>query len=180
MYNIILDRLPDNFNGYLIRTDFRIGIQITLAMNDVNLHSDEKIKVASELLFGNGKPNDKQLIEGIKWFLSGGEIKETSDTSGVRCFDFNQDNMLILSAFRTRYNIDLARVNMHWFEFVALLGDIGDCALSKIIDIRSVDISKMSGEQRNEYAKLKQTYELKPQISDDEKNALDDFESKLH
>lgn len=56
MFNIILDKLPDNFEGYLIRTDFRIGIQISLVLTDVNLHDDEKIKVAVRLLFGTGVP----------------------------------------------------------------------------------------------------------------------------
>ena len=40
MFNIMLDKLPSEFEGYLIRTDFRIGIQISQAIADVNLHDD--------------------------------------------------------------------------------------------------------------------------------------------
>ena len=43
MYNIMLDGLPDEYEGYLIRTDFRIGMQISEAMNDVNLAEPEKM-----------------------------------------------------------------------------------------------------------------------------------------
>ena len=30
MYNAMLDRLPEDYNGWLIRTDYRIGVQIQL------------------------------------------------------------------------------------------------------------------------------------------------------
>lgn len=65
MFNIILGKLPDNFEGYLIRTDFRIGIQISQALADVNLHDDEKIKVAAGLLFGEGLPGGT-VVSGVR------------------------------------------------------------------------------------------------------------------
>ncbi len=179
MFNIILDKLPDNFEGYLIRTDFRIGIQISLALTDVNLHDDEKIKVAVRLLFGAGVPAAEKAIMGVKWFLSGGEIKESSDSAETECFNFEQDSQEIFTAFRARYGIDLSRVTMHWFEFNAMLRDLGDCALTDIIKIRLTDISKMSGEQRNMLLKLQQKYAIRKELSDEERAALEEFEKQL-
>ena len=36
-FNILLDRLPDSYQGWLIRTDYRIGIQIALCLQDEEL-----------------------------------------------------------------------------------------------------------------------------------------------
>ncbi len=179
MFNIMLDKLPSEFEGYLIRTDFRIGIQISQAIADVNLHDDEKIAVAANLLFGAGKPGMDKIVSGIKWFLAGGNIKEQGECGEVVCFDFEEDSGGIYTAFRARYGIDLARVSIHWFEFVSMLGDLGDCSLTNIIKIRVADTSKMSGEQKNEYLRLQRKYAIKPKLSDEEIAAIEDFENKL-
>ncbi len=179
MFNIILDKLPDSFEGYLIRTDFRIGIQISQALADVNLHDDEKIKVAASLLFGAGIPTAEKAIMGVKWFLACGEIKESSEITEAECFNFEQDSQEIYTAFRARYGIDLSRVTMHWFEFSSMLRDLGDCALTDIVKIRLTDISKMSGEQRNTFLKLQQKYAIRKELSDEERAALEEFERQL-
>lgn len=180
MFNIILDRLPDNFEGYLIRTDFRIGIQISQALADVNLHDDEKIKVAVHLLFGFGAPALEKAVMGIKWFLASGEIMECSNIAETECFNFDQDSREIYTAFRARYGIDLSRVSLHWFEFTSMLRDLGDCALTDIIKIRLADISKMNGEQRNTFLKLQQKYAIRKELSDEERTILEEFEKQLY
>ncbi len=181
MYNIMLDGLPTEYEGYLIRTDFRIGMQISEALNDVNLAETEKMATAMRLLYGNGMPRDSGIAEaGLHWYMSGGAPDENSCSDGKPpTFDFEQDNRLVYSAFRARYAIDLTRERLHWFAFLAMLGDMGGCSLSDIIGIRGMDISKMSGEQQKHYAALQQRYRIKPQISDAERAALAEFESKL-
>ena len=62
MLNIILDGFPDEYEGYLIRTDFRVGMQISEALNDVDLAEPEKMMTALRLLYGNGIPPDLSLI----------------------------------------------------------------------------------------------------------------------
>ena len=37
MFNLLLDALPTEYEGYLIRTDYRIGIQISQALEDEEL-----------------------------------------------------------------------------------------------------------------------------------------------
>ena len=32
MYNFLLDSLPEDYEGYLLRTDYRVGIQISQAL----------------------------------------------------------------------------------------------------------------------------------------------------
>ena len=180
--NIMLDGMPTEYEGYLIRTDFRIGMQISEALNDVNLADPEKLMTAMDLLYGRGVPADFKVAEaGLRWFMRGGEEdeEEHSSESGIPTFDFEQDNRLVYSAFRARYGIDLTRERLHWFAFLAMLGDLGDCSLTNIMGIRSTDLSKLSGDQQRSYAALQQKYRIKPQMSDSEKAMLAEFESKI-
>ncbi len=74
MYNMLLDRYPTEYRGYLLRTDYRIGIQITLVLEDLDLEDDERMLKALELLYGYGIPDDIMLaINGLKWFMSCGK-----------------------------------------------------------------------------------------------------------
>lgn len=180
MYNIMLDGLPNEYEGYLIRTDFRIGMQISEALNDVNLAEAEQMTTAMRLLYGKGIPHDSSVAqEGLKWYMSGGEPSSCRHSDGKVTFDFEQDNRLVYSAFRARFGIDLTRDRLHWFAFLAMLSDLGGCSLSDIVDIRSADLSKMSGEQQKHYARLQERYRIKPQISDAELAAMAEFESRL-
>ena len=179
--NIMLDGLPTEYEGYLIRTDYRIGIQISEALNDVNLADPEKLAVAAELLFGRGAPSDSGIVhEAIRWFMSGGEPDEhKTAASAVPVFDFEQDNRRVYTAFRARYGVDLVRERLHWFAFLAMLGDIGECTLSNVMEIRGADLSKMTGEQLRYYTRAKERCALREPMSDAEKAAIADFEQKL-
>ena len=55
MFNMLLDRLPISYKGYLIRTDYRIGIQISLALDDPDLSDNDRVWVALSLLYGAGR-----------------------------------------------------------------------------------------------------------------------------
>ena len=146
MLNIILDGFPDEYEGYLIRTDFRVGMQISEALNDVDLAKPEKMMTALRLLYGNGIPPDSDVAEsGLRWFMAGGNPDEEHIPDGKPpTFDFEQDNRLLYSAFRARYGIDLTREGLHWFAFLAMPSDLGGCSLSDIIGIRTVPISPSS------------------------------------
>lgn len=183
MYNIILDKLPNEYMGYLIRSDFRIGIQISVCLSDVDLSEDERIINALLLLFGNGMPPFEIAYRGLIWFLSCGQKmgvnnEETdedlenyyasSDNDKTETLSFEQDIVFIYSAFRRTFNIDLARSSMHWFEFNALLNDIGECSLSNIIQIRTTKQKDIPKDKKSEFARLKRKYEIKKKVSQEE------------
>ena len=181
MLNVILDGFPEEYEGYLIRTDFRIGIQISEALNDVDLAEPEKMITAFRLLFGNGIPSDSSVAEnGLRWFMAGGNVDEEHIPDGKPpTFDFEQDNRLLYSAFKARYGIDLTRERLHWFAFLAMLGDIGGCSLSDIIGIRGTDLSKLSGEQRKQYAQMQERYRIKEKVSEADLARIAEFEEQL-
>lgn len=174
IYNIVLDRLPSEYKGYLIRTDFRIGIMINNCLSDNELTQEQRILSALSLLFGAGIPRDnngavdfKLAYSGLVWFLSCGqkeinfdEIDNKPANNEPDVMDFNQDIRYIYSAFVKCYNKDLCREKMHWFEFIALLNDISDCMMTSIIDIRTTDTKDIAKEHKNKFMKLKRKYEI--------------------
>lgn len=181
MLNVILDGFPEEYEGYLIRTDFRIGLQISEALSDVDLADPEKMITALQLLYGAGIPTDIKLAEeGLMWFMRGGQPRDDSSSDGrPPTFDFEQDHRFLYSAFRARFGIDLTRERLHWFAFLAMFNDLGGCSLADIIGVRSMDLSKLNSEQRRQYAELQRKYSIKPKLSDAELAMIAEFEEQL-
>ena len=50
-YNILLDPLPEEWNGYPIDSDFQTGILIQMALSDRELSPVEQIDSSIDLLF---------------------------------------------------------------------------------------------------------------------------------
>lgn len=178
--NPILDGYPTEYAGYLIRTDFRIGIQICQCLADEDMSEYERVATALYLLFGNGVPDQETAQAGLTWFINGGCIPEEKSTDGEDFFDFDVDSGRIITGFKKNYNIDLERENLHWFKFLAMIGDLGDCAFTNVIEYRTKKItSDMPAETRKTYADLKRKYALKPVFNEEEQAAIDDFLSQL-
>ena len=57
MFNVLLDAMPDEWDGYPVDTDFRIGIQISQCLVDDALNSREKVATALSLLFPKEQPH---------------------------------------------------------------------------------------------------------------------------
>ena len=172
MYNILLDRLPDNYNGFLIRTDFRIGLQIYTCLNDKSLNNEQRYLIALKLLFGSGIPKDINFaMDGLVWFLNLGEIpdKKNNQSHQKPIMDFEIDASRIYSGFKSKFDIDLNKARMHWFEFRYLLLELKDCHMSDVIEIRQKKIDKnMPLEQRIEYRRLKKVYAITDNSMEDE------------
>lgn len=164
MFNVILDRLPDNYKGYLIRTDFRIGMQIISCLKDEELTQEERYSISLNLLYGNSVPQDTKLaFKGLMWFLNLGEeddeiIKSNSKQKDV--MDFEIDSSKIYSGFMSVLGIDLSKEKMHWFKFRYLLLELIKCHLSNVIEIRTQDTKDMSPKQKTELNRLKKLYSI--------------------
>lgn len=186
MYNIVLDKLPTEYKGYLIRSDFRVGIQISTCLSDDELTTEERITSASFLLFGSGVPDINTAWAGIVWFLSCGQKEisiddiesESTGEKEAEVLSLEQDITCIYSAFRKCYGIDLARAQMHWFEFCALLSDISGCLMTNIIEIRTTKTSDVDKKNRGKLLKLKSKYAIikAESMTEEEKAAIDRFE----
>ena len=161
MFNILLDSFPDEWNGYKLNTDFRVGIQMTQASEDPELSTYEKLQVMTMLLFHKEHPETaEECTQAIEWFFTAWNMDhhEKSDEKGM---DFDADQGRIYSAFLAQYRIDLNYEKMHFWKFMHLLSNLEECSFTRVIDIRTKQITtKMSREEITMYANAKKTYAL--------------------
>lgn len=182
MWNVLLDPLPEEWNGYPIDSDFQTGIQISQCLADEELSQTERFFTAVNLLFPDDehRPEIKEAAEGLTWFLNeyhhDNNVKEKSE---VIVMDFDIDQWRIYAAFRNQYNIDLNTERMHWFVFIGLLANLDECAFTNVMNIRQKKITgKMSQEERKSIMAAKRVFEIKHKeepLSEQEKQRIEEF-----
>lgn len=184
MFNIILDALPEDYEGYLIRTDFRIYLQICECIADDELSDEERISTALWLLYGKSQPPLETAYKGLLWYLHITDEpyspEENESKNSEPCISFEIDAGRIYTAFRRFYGINLNTEKMHWIEFLYKLKDMGECAYTTVAEIRSKSLKGMGKEQKKEVAKLKERYslkELQPRLSQEQRKQIEYIKS---
>lgn len=174
MFNIMLDPLPANWEGFPIESDFRIGIQISQIMEDKELSDTEKYMKISELFFPGVCPDVSGQKEAIRWFLTAwnhDRNRKSKDTT--RVLDYDIDQWRIYSAFKNQYGIDLNATDLHYWAFMGLLTTLDECAFTRVIDIRIRKVnSKMPKAEKKSLLEMKEVYALeqrKDNLSDEDK-----------
>ena len=181
MYNALLDRLPEDYCGWLIRTDYRIGVQIQLCVSDPDLTDSEKTWTALSLLYGNGIPPDLQTaLDGLSWFLSCGDPgQEGEGDNEPPLYSFELDAGRIASGFRKVFHLDITRERLHWFEFISMLGDLRDTAFTGVIDIRSTDPTEVDKKKRAEFLRMKKRFAMAKEYTLEEQAKIEEFDRLL-
>lgn len=169
MNNVLLDELPEAWNGYKMNTGFRIGIQIFLIQEDDTLDDYERIPLIISLLFEQDDeklayPKGEELGECIRWFMNGWcHDKSPLETEKRRIMDFDIDQWRIYADFRQIYGINLNEADLHWWEFMGMLWNMPQSQSSflQVIDIRRKKIkAKMSKEEKDAIKKAQYVYGL--------------------
>lgn len=181
MWNIILDKLPTDYNGYLIRTDFRIGMQIAMCMEDRTISEQDRVSAALLLLYGRGVPDAKTAHDGLMWFMRGGQPERNdlpNDNKRLLFYDF--DSGRIWASFKATFGIDLHTANMHWFEFCYLLSCLGkDTSVGAAMEIRDYPLKDLKGEERKRIIDAKRTLTPPVERSEDEKEQDNSFADEM-
>jgi hypothetical protein len=167
--NILTEKLPASVvvkgRKYKINADFKTALKI---INYSEKEQGVKLMIYALKTFYDEVPED---IEGAilamrKFYNSSGE--ESKNTGRKEpLFSFVKDADLIFSSFYSQYGINLTQDNLHWYVFLALLrGICGDNVFSRVLEIRSLDLSEVKDEaQKKKLAVLKQKYSLEGQIT---------------
>lgn len=192
MFNVLLDPLPTEYEGFPIDSEFQVGIQIMQALEDEELTKQEQMGVALSLLFLQeddlGRPlpfpDAQTAVDGLLWFLTGWNHDHNSKNDKTKVTDYDIDQWRIYSAFRQHYGINLNTDKLHFWEFMGLLTTLPECAYTRVIDIRSKKITgKMGKAEREAYAELKKVYAIEqPQeveYTDKQKEAIDEFDRMM-
>ena len=183
--NLLIDKLPTDYEGLKIDTNFRSFILFELLMQDSSLKKEEKIMLALNLFFEDKEFENaeeiKKAIKGILWFYTLGksedkkEIKKKEKTVEKKqkaIYSFEYDSNLIYSAFLSQYGLDLNEIEyLHWWKFKSLFEGLNDeNKICEIMGYRAVDLSKIEDKKQKEYyRKLKNRYALPDNRSEEEK-----------
>ena len=204
MWKVLLDPLPEEYKGFRIDSDFRVGIQIFQLLLDDGLENEERIFAAVALLFmdsdaeGNPAPfrdesgdplpipDPQTAAEGIEWFLSDWYTDNHigDDKKENRVTDYDKDQWRIYSGFLTQYKINLNTAKMHFWEFMGLLTTLDEeSAYKSVISVRQKKIKpKMDPEYKKQIKDAKAIYALesgKAEYTDEEKEAIDAFDRMM-
>lgn len=161
--NILIDELPEavEIDGieYAINFDFRTGIDCILDMESSELTDEEKYILLLRRLYGDVVPNDVEMaLKLAVKFLDGGKDaqEENPFADNTRLYSFEKDATLIYAAFRQTHGIDLQKVELHWWQFLALFQDLGaDTAFCSLVNLRRrVNSGEASKEERQYALKL--------------------------
>ena len=172
--NILIDELPDavEIDGveYPLNTDFQTGILCILDFESRDLTEDEKAILLLKRLYKGDIPSDvnEAVRLGIK-FLDGGKESEGENpfADHHRLYSFEKDSALIYAAFQQTHGIDLQKVDLHWWQFLALFQDLGaETAFSSVVNLRRrVKNGDATKEEREHALKMGEAFDL-PEFDD--------------
>lgn len=189
--NILIDLLPTKIEidskEYEINSDFRTSILFELLMQDNSIGEEDKIIMALQLYYPIIPENINEAIDKMLWFYRCGKdiTKSKGNSKGksvTRIYSFEHDDDYIYAAFMDQYNIDLQDIeHLHWWKFKAMFNSLKeDIKIVKIMEYRSMDLSKIKDkEQKAYYKQMKELYKLPDNISNSEKEKLKEIEEAL-
>lgn len=152
---------------YKIDTDFRIALKCNEISQDSNIGDNERLLAIIYLLLGDegladSKNHNKLYDLIIKYLNCNKEIEQSVKEPSM---DFIQDESYIKASFMSDYGIDLNKVDMHWWQFIDLLGGLTeDCILNRVRMIREEPLSNKKGKELNKWMELKRSVALKKKV----------------
>lgn len=178
------DKIKINNIEYPINTDYRAWLKFQNLIKDLKEDEESFVKVLSffvEIGLDFEINFFKEALEECVSFFVGKNSKNSTSSSSdnKKVFEFERDEKYIYSAFLQEYNIDLYTIeNLHWHKFKSLLESLSEeTQLSKIIQYRSVELSKIKDkEQKKYYKKMKEIYSLD---IDEEKMSTEQYHNNI-
>ena len=167
---LLLDGLPEEYEGIPISADFRNMINVDRILHDPNISEAEKITSALYQLYPEIPKDIHKAVEGLVWFYARGIASSDGKGEGTKkaprkAFDFEQDANLIYAAFYATYGISLTTVEfLHWWEFMALFEGLPETTLmQRVIYWRTADVSGLPKHEKNHVLKMRKLFALKEQ-----------------
>lgn len=168
--SILTEKLPDSITAgdisVKIHTDFRLYIKaMSMLKSKKKTSFVEIINMLITEPYKLNKNNINECVAGLMEFISHSKANTNADRNAKKtaeCFDFEYDAERIYSAFFQQYNIDLSKCNMHWWTFKALFDGLSeDTQFVKVMQYRTMDISKIKDKEQKEfYRKKKELYRI--------------------
>ena len=163
---------------YKINTDYRVALRCFEVIEDPDICDEERALAVIFLLFGE-VPTDRleDFLRIAGNYLRCGETEE-KQASTEKDMDFQADEKYIIASFMSDYQIDLPRVNMHFWQYIQLIqGFTERSVMSRVREIRNYDMEELKDpKSRAKMAKAKEAVALPEKYSRAEKEAIEEFE----
>lgn len=164
---------------YPINTSYITALKCFEIINDSSISDTERSLAVIYKLFDHipDKNADKFLEVAIK-YLQRSETTEQQNAK-KRDIDFNVDMGYIVASFQSDYNIDLIETDMHFYKFLDLINGLTEkSVMSRVRDIRNYDLGEIKDPKfRAQMAEAQENLKLPEEISEEDQEALDEFES---
>lgn len=117
-------------------------------------------------------------MKKVEKYLACGESQE-QHKERKKDMDFEQDFKYLVASFMSDYHINLVESDMHWYQFINLIqGFTENSVMNRVRDLRNYDLSEVKDQkQRNKIIKAQQSVALKSELTQEEQEAIDEFES---
>lgn len=173
--------LPTKVNvggkDYDVRTDYRVILEIFEAMNDEELSDTDRslcCLVMFYIDFDKIKDvNYQEAIEKMLWFINCGE--EDDNTKRPKIMDWEQDYNIIIPPINKIAGFEVRAVEyLHWWTFMGLYQEIGDCTFSQVVGIRSKQArgKKLDKSEQEFLKRNRKMVELKNKYTQADKDLL--------
>ena len=176
--NVMFEAFPQTVEvdgkEYKIVTDFREWIKLHELFQNTRKFSRATLDMILDWYEDDPPEDDREAVRALQDFLLAESLQEddfTDEKTGQRVrqpekpsFSFSQDAILIYSAFREIYGIDITNISyMHWWQFLVLFWGLPEnTQIKERIYYRSVDLNDIeSKEERKRIKKIKKLVALK-------------------
>lgn len=124
---------------YEIRSDYRVILDILIALSDPDLDDQEKSLVVLDIFYPSllemPSAHLKEALDRCFWFINGGDDGDRKKHHKI--MDWEQDFRQIVGPVNRVLGQEVRAVEyMHWWTFLAAYYEIGDCLFAQIIRIR--------------------------------------------
>lgn len=165
-----------------IDTNYKTALRCLEVCEDTTISDQERAMAIIYLLCDDlPKVDLTKLLNKLQLYLQCGKVEQ--HPQGKRDMDFKQDEQYIYSSFIFDYGIDLDKESMHWWKFIDLLNGLSsDCILSRVRDIRTMDLSIYKDPKtKDRLLKARAQVALKQKVvqTKEEKEKEDRFEALL-
>lgn len=177
--NILVDKLPTDYEGLKINTNFRSFILFELLMQDKEIEKEDKLALALGLFYEDVPQDISKAFDGILWFYTKGKYKKEEKGEKTergkdkkKIYSYEHDADLIYTAFLDQYGVDLNEVDyLHWFKFKSMFEGLkSENKICEIMGYRSIDISKIKDkDEKKRYKKLQKEWALPDDRTEEEK-----------
>ena len=169
---------------YKINTDFRIALKCDEVYRDETIGNYQKNLAIIYLLTGDEglkarEHHEKILKLLIKYLLRAKDVNDIN-TDKEPSMNYKQDEGYIKASFMSDYNIDLDKIEMHYWQFFDLLqGLTENSILNRVRMIREEDLSGKKGKERQRWEEAKKQVALKKEKTLKEKELDKYWEEQL-